>query len=248
MRKEELLKKIQSKPLPKHIALILDGNGRWAKKRGLPRTMGHHKGAKTLQEIATVANQLGISYLTCFVFSTENWSRPQEEVDYIMKEVIRLCENWPKTKEKNIKLQMIGSRKQVSSAVLSAIDEAVKQTKNCTGLTLSFAFNYGGKEEIIQATKSIAKLVQEKKLPVDAINESVFEGHLYTHNMPMVDLMVRTSGEMRISNFLLWQIAYAEMYFPRTYWPDFHEKEFYIAIEEYQSRHRRFGGLEDKSC
>lgn len=244
MRKDELIKEIKNKKIPTHVALILDGNGRWAKAKGFPRTYGHKKGADTLEEIIRASSELGISYVSAYVFSTENWTRPIEEVEFIMNEIIRICKNYRKLIKNNVKLQVIGTRENVSSKVLDSIDEAINQTKNCTGTNLIMAFNYGSKLELIEAVKKISTLVKENKLNVEDITKETIEDNLYTKNIPPVDLLIRTSGELRVSNFLLWQIAYAEMYFTKICWPDFHTKQFYEAIYEYQNRHRRYGGLE----
>ncbi len=243
MKMQELLTKINENPLPTHVALILDGNGRWAKKRMLPRTFGHKKGAETFREIIKTASNLGIKYLTTFAFSTENWSRPKQEVDFIMNEIINLCGDWKKLMKQDTKLMVIGTRNNVPQNVLDALDTVSEKTKNCNKMTLLIAFNYGAKEELIHATKEIAKLVKDGSLDVEDINEETFENHLYTKDIPPVDLLIRTSGEIRISNYLLWQCAYAEMIFTNTLWPDFHTKEFYEAILEYQGRNRRFGGI-----
>lgn len=246
MRKDELLKEIKNKKIPTHVAFILDGNGRWAKEKGFPRTYGHKKGADTFQEIIKSSSELGISYITAYVFSTENWSRPKDEVEFIMNEIIRICKNYKTLVKNNVKLQILGTRKNVDQGVLDAIDKAVLKTANCTGTTLLMAFNYGAKQEITNAVKKIATLIKENNLNVDDINEKVIDDNLYTKGIPPVDLLIRTSGELRISNFLLWQIAYAEMYFTKIYWPDFHTKQLYEAIYEYQNRNRRYGGLEKK--
>lgn len=246
MRKSELLNEIKNKKIPQHLALILDGNGRWAKEKGLPRTFGHKKGADTFEEIIKSASELGVSYLSAYVFSTENWSRPIDEVNFIMNEIIRLCKNYKKLIKNNVKLQIIGSRENVSKNVLEAIDEAVLKTSSCTGMILLMAFNYGAKSEIVQAVKKIATLVKNNNLDIENIDEKVIDENLYTKDIPPVDLLIRTSGEIRVSNFLLWQLAYAEMYFTKIYWPDFHTKQLYEAIYEYQNRNRRYGGLEKK--
>lgn len=242
MKKTTLLEEISKKDLPQHIAFILDGNGRWATSKGLPRTIGHQKGAKTLKEITIECNNIGIKYITAFVFSTENWNRPIDEVNFIMNEIIKLCNDYKTLVKNNIKLNWIGSSKNVPVDVVNAIKEAVYNTKNCTGLNLNMAFNYGSKTEIVD---SIKRIIEDNINPND-ITEKLVEKYLYTKDIPNVDLLIRTSGEMRISNFLLWQIAYAEIYFTKTYWPDFHKKELYEAIFEYQKRNRRFGGLNTK--
>ena len=242
MKKETLLEEISKKQLPLHIAFILDGNGRWATSKGLPRTIGHQKGAKTLKEITLECNNIGIKYITAFVFSTENWNRPSSEVNFIMNEIIKICNDHKTFVKNNIKLNWIGSIENVPTNVENAINEAITNTKECTGLTLNLAFNYGAKKEILDSIKHII----EDNVNSNDINEDLFEKYLYTKDIPNVDLLIRTSGEMRISNFLLWQIAYAEIYFTKTYWPDFHKKELYEAIFEYQKRNRRFGGLNTK--
>lgn len=242
MKKGILLEEINKKELPLHIAFILDGNGRWATSKGLPRTMGHQKGAKTLKEITIECNNIGIKYITAFVFSTENWNRPIDEVNFIMNEIIKLCNDYKTLVKNNIKLNWIGSPKNVPNDVKEAIGKAIDNTKNCTGLVLNMAFNYGGKTEIVDSIKNII----DNNINSNDITEDLVERYLYTKDIPNVDLLIRTSGEMRISNFLLWQIAYAEIYFTKTYWPDFHKKELYEAIFEYQKRNRRFGGLDKK--
>ncbi len=246
MRKDELYNLIKNKKMPTHIAFILDGNGRWAKKRGLPRNVGHQKGAATLQEIAKSCNKLGIPYMSAYVFSTENWKRPQEEVNYLMEAVKKLCLDAEKLVKENIKLKIIGTHDNLTNDLIEAIDLAVAKTSNCSGMTLILAFNYGGKQEMIDCVKKIAQKVENKQVAIDDIDEKIIEDNLYTKNIPPVDFLIRTSGEARISNFLLWQIAYAELYFPKIYWPDFHTKELYEAINEFQNRHRRFGGLEEQ--
>lgn len=243
MKKQDLLDKVLENHLPTHIALILDGNGRWAQKRMLPRTFGHKKGAETFREIIHASSDLGIKYLSAFTFSTENWKRPKEEVDFIMNEIIHLCKDWQKLVKKNIKLIVIGTRKNVPIYVQKALDDVCEKTKTNNGMQLNIAFNYGAKEEIVHATKEIATLVANGQLQIEDINEAIFETHLYTKDIPPVDLMIRTSGEIRLSNYLLWQNAYAEMIFTKTLWPDFHTKELYEAILEYQKRNRRFGGV-----
>lgn len=242
MKKTILLEEITKKELPLHIAFILDGSGRWATSKGLPRNMGHQKGAKTLKEITLECNNIGIKYISAFVFSTENWNRPSDEVNFIMNEIIKLCKDYKTLVKNNIKLNWIGSYKNVPTNIVEAIEEAVYNTKECSGLNLNMAFNYGGKTEIVDSIKHI---IEDNINPND-ITEELVEKYLYTKDIPSVDLLIRTSGEMRISNFLLWQIAYAEIYFTKTYWPDFHKKELYEAIFEYQKRNRRFGGLNKK--
>lgn len=243
MNKDEILTIIRNKPLPNHIAIILDGNGRWAQKRGLPRIMGHEKGAKTLKEITVASKNLGIKYLSAFVFSTENWKRPKTEVDYIMNQIIKICNDYQFLVKNNIKLMITGTKNKLSEEVINAINLAITKTSNCNKMTLNLVFNYGAKQEIVDCVKKITTLYEKQQIKISDIDEKMIEKNLYHNELPDVDLMIRTSGEIRISNFLLWQIAYAELYFTKTYWPDFHPKELYLAILEYQKRNRRFGGL-----
>lgn len=229
---------LDSKKLPNHVAIIMDGNGTWAIKRGLPRNMGHRKGTKTLVDLVLYANQIGIKYLTVFAFSTENWSRPKEEVDYLMKLPLEFIEEYrEKFSKENIRFKVIGKREQLSLELQEKIGEFEQKTLNNDGLTFIIALNYGAYDEIISAVNKILKdNLQE-------VNQQSFEKYLYTKDIPNVDFLIRTSGQLRISNFLLWQIAYSELYFTKTLWPDFNKKEFNRALEEYSSRDRRFGGL-----
>lgn len=244
MNIENLKTSIFSKDLPKHIGIILDGNGRWATMRLLPRNMGHKKGVKTLNEIVIETKKIGIPYLTVFAFSTENWNRPKEEVDYLLNQI---KENYQKGLKKlideKIKIQFIGSRENLSNDLILIMEDVEYQTKNYTNFTLTIAFNYGSKQEIVNACKNIANDIINNKISVNDITDDLFNNYLYTKDLPYVDLIIRTSGEQRISNFLLYQSAYAELYFPKTLWPDFHKKELYLAIHEYQNRNRRFGGI-----
>ena len=220
-RKNELVEKNDKqelKKIPTHVAIIMDGNGRWAKKRNMPRIKGHYEGMQTVKKITKYASKLGVKYLTLYAFSTENWARPKEEVSYLMD----LPENTRK-----------------------AVNDAIEQTKNNTGLKLIFALNYGSKDEMLRAIKQITKDVQDNKYSIDEISEEHVSQNLFTSNTPDPDLLIRTSGEQRISNFLLWQIAYSEFLFTKVAWPDFTEEEFYKALLEYQSRDRRFGGLNE---
>ncbi len=244
MNIEMLKENIFSKKLPTHVGIILDGNGRWATKRMLPRNMGHKKGIETLKEIIIETKKIGIPYLTVFAFSTENWKRPKEEVDYLMniiKEAYHKAVN--KVLEQKIRIRFIGSKDNLPNDILMYIEDIENQTKSYTDFTLTIAFNYGSKQEIINACKLISKDVKNNKINISDINDELFSNYLYTKDLPAVDLIIRTSGEQRLSNFLLYQSAYAEFYFPKTLWPDFHKKELYIAINEYQNRTRRFGGL-----
>lgn len=225
------------KQIPNHIAIIMDGNGRWAKKRGLPRTFGHKEGAVALRKIITHAAEIGVKYLTVYAFSTENWKRSQEEVSALMF----LFKNYIKNEEKNImenniRFMVSGRRENVSKSLLEAIDTLQEKSKNNSGLTFNIAFNYGGRAEILDAVNRILKSGRTE------ITEEEFSKYLY-NNIPDPELLIRTSGELRISNFLLWQIAYSEIYITDTLWPDFDEKELDKAIESYNKRERRFGGV-----
>lgn len=230
--------------IPRHVAIIMDGNGTWAKKRGLPRNMGHRKGAKTLVDITKAANELKIEYLTVFAFSTENWSRPKEEVEYLMSlPQTLLSEYKDDMKNDNIKFKVIGSHKGLSLEQIEKIEEAERETANNTGLNLIVAFNYGSQDEIIEASKNIVNDILKNKLNLQDLTKEKFSEYLYTKDIPSVDLLIRTSGQYRISNFLLWQISYSELYFTKTLWPDFKKKDLEKAILSYKGRDRRFGGI-----
>lgn len=229
---------------PRHIAIIMDGNGTWAKKRGLPRNMGHRKGAKTLVDITRAANDLNIEYLTVFAFSTENWSRPKEEVDYLMSLPQSLLDEYKEDMKKdNIKFKVIGSHNGLSLEQLEKIKEAEEATSSNTGLTLIVAFNYGSQDEIVDASKKIISDVLKNRISLEEIDKNKFSEYLYTKDIPPVDLLIRTSGQYRISNFLLWQISYSEIYFTKVLWPDFKKKDLEKAILSYKGRDRRFGGI-----
>lgn len=230
--------------VPVHVAMIMDGNGTWAKRRGLARNLGHKKGAKTLVDITKAALELGIKYLTVFAFSTENWSRPKEEVEYLMSLPETLLNDYQDDMLKdNIRFRVIGSRKELKKEQVDKIVEAEEKTKNNNGLNLIVAFNYGSQDEIVEATKEITKEVLRNKIRIDEIDKEVFSSHLFTKDIPPVDLLIRTSGQYRISNFLLWQISYSEIYFTKTLWPDFKKKDLERALESYKKRDRRFGGI-----
>lgn len=230
--------------IPQHIAFIMDGNGRWAKKRMMPRTYGHNEGTKTIRKIALEANRLGVKAMTVYAFSTENFSRPEEEVQFIFKLPKVFFESYLKELiENNVKISMIGHLEKAPEATQKIIKEAIEQTKDNTGLNLCFAFIYGSRDEIVCSTKEIAQRVKEGQLDIEDINEDYFQSTLMTSHLPDVDLMIRTSGEQRLSNFMLWQLAYAEFIFTPVYWPDFDEQELHKAIWQYQNRDRRFGGI-----
>lgn len=230
--------------IPGHIAFIMDGNGRWAKQRKMPRTYGHHEGTKTIRDIALSCNKLGVKAMTVYAFSTENFARPNQEVQYIFKLPKDFFESYMKElMENNVKITTIGHLEMAPQETQDIINKAIEKTSHNTGLILCFAFIYGGRDEIVWATKKIAQKVKNDELSIDNIDENIFNHELMTKNLPDVDLMVRTSGEQRLSNFLLWQLAYAEFVFTDVYWPDFNEEELKKAIWLYQNRDRRFGGL-----
>ena len=242
VNKEQIL----SATLPQHIAIILDGNGRWAKKRGLPRTAGHQEGAMNVREITKLCANIGIKALTVYAFSTENWKRPDEEVKFLMKLPIRFFDEFaPELVENNIRLNVIGNIDELPKDLQQKILEITNLTKDNTKMTLTIALNYGSQDEIKQAIKSIATDVKNGDLEVEDINETVIENYLMTSDLPPLDLMIRTSGELRISNYLLWQLAYAELYFTSIAWPDFKEEQLYEALLDYQKRNRRFGSLNE---
>lgn len=227
---------MENNRLPNHIAIILDGNGRWAKKRLLPRTLGHKAGADNLYDLAKYANRIGLKEMTVFAFSTENWSRPKDEVDYLMKLLKTFFERLIRKMDEDIRIRIIGERENLSEDILDSIVRIEAKTKDYPGMKLNIAFNYGSKDEIVRACKDCIKNNEE-------ITKENISKHLYVSD---VDLLIRTSGEERISNFLLWQIAYSELYFTDVYWPDFSHKELDKAIEEYNKRDRRFGGLKEE--
>jgi len=230
--------------LPTHVAIIMDGNGRWAKKRGLPRIQGHRKGADSVREVVRGAGEIGIKYLTLYAFSVENWNRPKSEVDTLMKYLLRfLKKEINELNKNNVRLQAIGQIYRLPENVQEQLKKTIAATSKNNGLTLTLALSYGGRTEIIEAVRHIGKEIAEGKLDPEEINEQVISRHLYTHGMPDPDLLIRTSGEMRVSNFLLWQISYAEFVITDTLWPEFGKAEFFKALEEYTSRHRRYGGV-----
>ncbi len=235
---------INSECIPNHIAIIMDGNGRWAKKRNLPRTAGHKAGVEALRDIISTSSELGIKHLTLYAFSTENWKRPQKEINALMellvfflnKEVMELHKN-------NVKINVIGNIYKLPKNAILKIKEAIKLTSKNTGLTVNIALNYGGRPEIIKAVKTICKDIINGNIEVDNIDEKLFSDYLDTKDIPDPDLVIRTSGELRLSNFLLWQVAYSEFWFTDIHWPDFNSDYLLKAIKDYQNRIRRFGGL-----
>ncbi|MCD6160870.1 MAG: isoprenyl transferase [candidate division Zixibacteria bacterium] len=240
-QKEQILAKDN---LPEHVAIIMDGNGRWARSRGLPRTVGHKNGVKTVKKIVRAAGDIGLSYLTLFTFSTENWKRPKSEVSAIMNllyETTRRELN--ELLEKNVRLITTGDIEELSKSRRDILKDAMERTSNNTGLTLNLALNYSGRHEIILAVKKIANDAADGKLKSDNIDEKLFAKYLQTNGIPDPDLLIRTSGERRLSNFLLWQTSYTEMYITDVLWPDFNENDFYRAIIDFQERERRFGRI-----
>ncbi|MBU0278283.1 isoprenyl transferase [Gemella sp. zg-1178] len=244
-KKEKLEDKIIKK-IPKHVAIIMDGNGRWAKKRNLPRIKGHYEGMQTVKKITKYASNLGIEYLTLYAFSTENWSRPKQEVNYLMGLPEKMFSSFmPELMENNVQVRVIGNVADLPDSAKNAINKAIEETKSNTGLKLIFALNYGSKLEILNAVKDIVNDYKNDVISLDKISEEIFSNYLSTKDFPNPDLLIRTSGEQRISNFLLWQIAYSEFIFTKVAWPDFTEEEFYKSLQEYQARDRRFGGLNE---
>ncbi|MGB3139002.1 MAG: isoprenyl transferase [Nodosilinea sp.] len=228
--------------LPQHVAVIMDGNGRWAKRRGLPRIMGHRRGVDTLKALLRCCRDWGIGGLTAYAFSTENWGRPIEEVDFLMALFERvLRRELLEMMEENVRIRFVGNLAALPSSLQGEIHQAVTKTQGNHGIEFTVATNYGGREEIVQACRSIAEQVQQGELAPGDISEELFGRHLYTAEISDPDLLIRTSGEMRISNFLLWQLAYAEIYVTDILWPDFNTSEFHRAIHAYQQRDRRFG-------
>jgi len=234
--------KIDLTNLPKHLAIIMDGNGRWAKQQGFLRTLGHESGTKSVKEIIKSSAKLGIENLTLYAFSTENWNRPKIEVQTLMKILIRSLKKELKTLQENdIKLNAIGNLEKLPKSAQDELQDVIEKTKNNSRMTLTLALSYGSRDEIVNAVRNISDKVKNNIISIDSIDDSIINEHLYTRNLPEVDLLIRTSGEHRISNFLLWQIAYAELYFTDILWPDFKEQDLYEAIISYQKRERRFG-------
>ena len=238
----ELPADLERDRLPRHVAVIMDGNGRWAKRQGLPRIMGHRRGVDTLKDILRCCKDWGIGALTAYAFSTENWGRPLEEVDFLMTLFERvLRQELREMMEEDVRIRFVGNLDALPKSLQVEIRRSMEQTCNNTGIQFTVATNYGGRQEIIQACREIATKVQQGLLEPEHIDETLFERHLYTAGNSDPDLLIRTSGEMRISNFLLWQVAYAELYVTNTLWPDFDRTEFHQALSAYQQRDRRFG-------
>jgi undecaprenyl diphosphate synthase len=230
--------------LPRHVAVIMDGNGRWAKQRNLPRIEGHRQGAESARTIIRTAGELGVKYLTLYAFSAENWNRPKDEVDALMKYLIHyLKTETPELNKNNVRLEVIGQIYRLPENVQEHLKKSIATLSKNSGLTLVMALSYGSRIEIVDAVRRIAEKARDGKLEPADITEEVISQHLWTRNIPDPDLLIRTSGEMRVSNFLLWQISYAELVITPTLWPDFRKPQFFAALEDYARRHRRFGGV-----
>lgn len=233
---------MEQENLPKHIAIIMDGNRRWAKSKRLPVALGHKEGAKTLEKTVRYAKKLGIKYITVYAFSTENWKRTADEVSALMNLMQSYLDDYSKRADsENIKMNFLGSRQELSSKMQNSIDKCMERTRNNTGITFNIALNYGGRNEIVKAVKDIAEKVKDDKISIDDITEQMVSDNLYTQGQPDPDLLIRTSGEIRLSNFLPWQLVYTEFVFIEKNWPDFNEKDLDEAIEIYQKRNRKFG-------
>jgi undecaprenyl diphosphate synthase len=228
--------------LPRHVAIIMDGNGRWAEKRSLDRIAGHYQGAESVREIVRASRRIGISYLTLFAFSSENWNRPAAEVEALMI-LLRnyLQSELQELRDNDIRFLAVGELSRLPREVLAILDETTRQTAAASRMTLTLALSYGGRDDILQAVRHIGRQCREGTLAPEEINEEIFSRHLWTGNLPDPDLLIRTSGELRISNFFLWQLAYTELYVTPTFWPEFHQEEFIQALLDYQNRQRRFG-------
>ena len=233
--------------IPQHIAIIMDGNGRWAKQKRMPRNYGHMQGSKRVEDICRAAHELGVKYLTIYAFSTENWSRPADEVKALMK-ILRdyLKESVKKASDNNMRVRVIGDRERLDEDIRASIEHLEEVSAGNTGLNFQIALNYGGRDEMLRAIRRIAADCKDGQFSVADIDEKLFESYLDTSDIPEPDFMIRTSGEQRLSNFLLWQTAYSEFYFPEVLWPDFDKKELKKAIEEYTKRDRRFGGIKEE--
>ncbi|MYL71007.1 isoprenyl transferase [Halobacillus litoralis] len=235
---------LEENHIPQHVAIIMDGNGRWAKNRGMPRIAGHKEGMGVVKRIVRYASDVGVKVLTLYAFSTENWKRPKNEVDFLMKLPVDFLSTYlPELIERNVQVRTIGDFDVLPDHTQKAVKEAMEKTKNNNGLILNFALNYGSRYEMVHAVKQIASKVQKGEMDISDIDESMFSQELYTSELIEPDLLIRTSGEQRLSNFLLWQLAYAEFWFTEVYWPDFDESHFEKALYDFQNRKRRFGGV-----
>ena len=243
----DIQSKIKAHKLPNHVAIIMDGNGRWAKQKGLARVFGHRSGVKAVRKTVEAASEIGLKVLTLYAFSTENWNRPKKEIDALMNILISSLKKELSTFQKNdIKLQTIGQTKNLPLKAQKKLQEVIDKTENNTSMILNLALSYGSREEIVNTIKNISKKIVNKELSVEEIDEKIINNHLYTFTLPDVDFLIRTSGEKRLSNFLLWQIAYAELFFTDVLWPDFRKEDFFEAILDYQQRERRFGKISEQ--
>ncbi|MFX3624651.1 MAG: isoprenyl transferase [Ectobacillus sp.] len=241
---EELIEEAKQGEIPNHIAIIMDGNGRWAKRRAMPRVAGHHEGMKVVRKITKFANELGVKALTLYAFSTENWKRPKMEVDFLMKLPQEFLGTFlPELVEENVQVRIIGQKEGLPDYTRQAVEKAIEDTKHNTGLVLNFALNYGSRDEMVYAVKNLVRDSNSGIIKVEDITEEMISSYLMTRTLPDPDLLIRTSGEVRISNFMLWQIAYTELWFTDVFWPDFTEKHLLEAILDFQRRGRRFGGV-----
>lgn len=243
-RLRDRIHQIKQHGVPSHVAIIMDGNGRWAKKRAMPRVAGHHEGMKVVRKITKLANELGIKTLTVYAFSTENWKRPKMEVDFLMKLPEEFLGTFlPELIAENVRVEMIGYQSKLPAHTQNAVEKAMESTRDNTGLTLNFALNYGSRAEIIDGVKQVLNDCKSGILNEEDLNEEIFSSYLMTSDFADPDLLIRTSGEMRLSNFMLWQLAYTELWFTDVLWPDFAEEHLIEAIEAFQGRQRRFGGV-----
>jgi len=239
---KKLLQEVDPANLPRHVGIIMDGNGRWAEKRGLPRTAGHRAGVQNLKTITEFAGQMGIPYITAYAFSTENWKRPKEEVDALMQLLLDYLRDKDQLAGKNVTIRVIGDRSALSDEINREIDVIEAYTKDRDGMVLYLAINYGGRQEIVRGVNNLCRKVQQGELEPGDVTEAMLSAEVYTRDVPEADLIIRPSGELRLSNFLLWQSAYSEFWFSDINWPDFTTKDFTQAILDYQNRNRRFGG------
>lgn len=234
---------IDKELMPQHIAIIMDGNRRWAKEKGIDTKLGHKAGAETLEKIAAFGNEIGLKYLTVYAFSTENWKRTKEEIGALMLLLQNYLDKFLNRESlRNIRIRVLGNGDELDKGLKDSINRLAEKSKNNTGLTLNIAFNYGGRNEIVRATKQIATMVKNDEIKIDDINEEMFSNNLYTKGEPEPDLLIRTGGEVRVSNFLLWQLAYTEFLFVEKYWPDFDKEDLLNAINIFEQRNRKFGG------
>ncbi len=239
--------KLDQKKIPRHVAIIMDGNGRWAKQRNKDRIFGHYEGVNSVKSVVEGAVEVGVEYITLYAFSSENWNRPKEEVEALMNLLMQgITDELDNLNEQNIRLLVIGQLDRLDKKIYDSVINALKSTENNTGLKLIIALSYGGRQEIVDAAKAIAQKVKNGELSPEEITVQVFEEHLYTKGIPDPDLMIRTSGEQRISNFLLWQLSYTELYFTEILWPDFRKEQFFEALYNYQQRERRFGKISEQ--